>query len=152
MAEKRERPYGQFNFLVKIGDQDGKKFPDAAFQEVGGLGTEITVAEYRSGNYPINSPMKITGTFKVPDVTLKRGVFGELALLHAWMKDVRDKGQGFRKTVVIQLQREDHTGPVQSWTLREARPIKYTGPALSAKGTDVAIEELVLSCENIDIE
>jgi phage tail-like protein len=152
MAKKRDRPYGQFNFLVKIGDQDGKKFPDAAFQEVTGLGTEITVAEYRSGNYALNSPMKITGTYKVPDVTLKRGVFGELELLHTWMRNVRDKGQYYRKTVVIQLQQEDHTGPVQSWVLKDARPIKYTGPALSAKGTDVAIEELVLSCETIDIE
>ena len=29
--------------------------------------------------------------------------------------------------------------------------MKYTGPTLSAKGTDVAIEEFVLSAEGIDM-
>jgi phage tail-like protein len=151
MAMKRDRPYSQFNFLVSIDGAPGNAIPEAAFQEVSGLGTEITVAEYRPGNYPVNSSMKMTGTFKIPDVTLKRGVFGELEVLHNWMRAVRDGNVNSRKTVSIKLQSEDHTSTVQEWVLKEARPIKYTGPALSAKGTDVAIEELVLACENMDI-
>ena len=57
MAVKRERPYVQFNFLVDLGDgnTDG---PDAGFQEISGIGMEVTVAEYRPGNKKENSVMK----------------------------------------------------------------------------------------------
>jgi phage tail-like protein len=47
---------------------------------------------------------------------------------------------------------EAHTGPVMTWKLTNARPMKYTGATLNAKGTDVAMEELVLSCEKIEVE
>ena len=77
MAEFRERPYSQFNFLVDLGTGDTES-PQAGCQEVSGLGLEITVAEYRAGNDKDNAPIKITGTYKVPDVTLKRGVIGSL--------------------------------------------------------------------------
>ena len=36
--------------------------------------------------------------------------------------------------------------------LTNARPTKYTGPALTGKGTDVAIEELVLAYERLDLQ
>jgi hypothetical protein len=40
-----------------------------------------------------------------------------------------------------------------TWRLMNARPIKYTGPTLNAKGgTDVAMEELVLACESLSVE
>ena len=65
----------QFNFLVDLGNgtTDGA---DAGFQEVSGVGMEVTVSEYRNGNSRENSVMKITGLNKSTDVTLKRGVIG----------------------------------------------------------------------------
>ena len=40
-----------------------------------------------------------------------------------------------------------------TWKLTNARPIRYTAPSLNAKtGTDVAIEELVLSIEDLTLE
>jgi len=152
MAEERHRPYSQFNFLVRIGDGHGRELPDAAFHEVSGLGTEVTVAKYRSGDHPINDPMKISGMPKYPDVTLKRGLLRDSEILRAWMQDAPAGKRNVGMTVVIQLQKEDRTGPVRSWVLHAARPIKYSGPSLSATGTDVAIEALVLSCEGIDTE
>jgi phage tail-like protein len=152
MAVERDRPYSQFNFLVVIENgPDPKTSTRAGFQEVSGLGMEITVAEYRAGNFKDNTPMKVTGTYKVPDVTLKRGLLGDLDTLYAWIDEVRSGNVKAMKTVTIQLQSEDHTATVQEWKLTNARPTKYTGPSLSAKGTDVAIEELVLACERIDL-
>jgi len=81
MAVERPRPYSQFNFRVAIENGPDAESTRAGFQEVAGLGMEITVAEYRGGNFKDNTPMKITGTYKVPDVTLKRGVIGELGHL-----------------------------------------------------------------------
>ncbi len=152
MAVPRNRPYSQFNFTVLIGTDNGQGV-NAGFQEVSGLGLEIHMAEYRAGNWADNSPIKVNGSYKVPDITLKRGVIGELALLHAWLKAVRDGGNDSTVLlpVVINLLSEDHTSVVQTWTLTNARPMKYTGPSLTGKGTDVAIEELVLASEHIEV-
>ncbi|HEX8905050.1 MAG TPA: phage tail protein [Longimicrobiaceae bacterium] len=152
MAVERERPYGQFNFRVVIENGPDAASTKAAFQEVSGLGMEITVSEYRGGNHKNNAPLKITGTYKVPDVTLKRGVIGDLETLYNWINEVRGGSQTALRTVTIELQSEDHTSTVQAWKLTNARPTKYTGPSLSGKGTDVAIEELVLASERIDLE
>ena len=153
MVVPRDRPYSQFNFEVDLEDKN----PDATtplggFQEVAGLGFEVTVAEYRPGNKKENAPYKINTRYKVSDVTLKRGVIGELSL-YKWLVQIREGAQKDElKTVTISLISEDHSGPVEKWTLSYARPIKYTGPPLSGKNNDIAIEELVLSCEDITLE
>lgn len=152
MAVERERPYSQFNFRVVIENGPDASSTRAGFQEVSGLGLEITVAEYRAGNFKDNAPIKVTGTYKVPDVTLKRGVIGDLETLYTWLDEVRNGNQKALRTVVIELQSEDHSSTVQSWKLTNARPTKYTGPALNGKGTDVAVEELVLAAERIELE
>ncbi|UCH41908.1 MAG: phage tail protein, partial [Gammaproteobacteria bacterium] len=38
------------------------------------------------------------------------------------------------------------------WTLVGARPVKYTGPSLSTKDSETAVEELVLSVEGVNVE
>jgi hypothetical protein len=49
------------------------------------------------------------------------------------------------------LQNEDHSAVVQEWTLKRARIIKHTSGPLNAKGTDVAMEELVLAYERLEM-
>jgi phage tail-like protein len=149
MAVERDRPYSQFNFRVSWETLDESSV-QAGFQEVSGLGMEITVAEYRAGNDSENAPMKITGTVKTPDVTLKRGVIGSLDL-YQWLDAVRRGAQDQLKSVTIKLMSEDRETVAQEWRLFRARPIKYTGPALNGKGTDVAVEELVLAAERIEL-
>jgi phage tail-like protein len=150
MAVFRDIPYSQFNFRVDIQGVDATTVR-AAFQEVSGLGMEITVAEYRGGNFRDNTTVKVTGSYKVPDVTLKRGVIGDPQTLYEWINLVRNGDQTARRTVTVQLMSEDRSGPVQEWKLTGALPKKYTGPALNGKGTDVAMEELVLACDRIDV-
>ncbi len=146
-ATERERPYSQFNFTVSWTDLDETSHL-AAFQEVSGLGMEISVAEYRGGNWGLNSPIKISGTYKVPDVTFKRGLMGALDL-YAWLDAVRNGAQDQLKTITVKLMGEDRETIAMEWKLINARPMKYTGPPLNGKGTDVAIEELAVSCEDI---
>ncbi len=149
MAELRERPYVQFNFLVDLGT--GTEGPEAGFQEVSGIGMEVTVAEYRTGNARENSVMKITGMNKSTDVTLKRGVIGSLNL-YRWLDDIRNGRQDGMRNVTIQLQNEDHTQVVATWKLMRARIVKHTSGPLTAKGTDGAMEELVLAYERLEME
>ena len=152
MAIQRDRPYPQINFRVKIENDSGEGV-NAGFQECSGLGTEIHIAEYRAGNWTYNTPRKIAGSSKIPDIVLKRGLIGELETLHNWMAAVRDNGNGTanNRRVTIEILAEDRRTVVQTWKLYECIPMKYTGPSLTGKGTDVAIEELTLACERMEI-
>ncbi len=150
MAELRDRPYSQFNFLVDLGDGITEG-PQAGFQEISSIGMEVTVAEYRNGNEKENNVRKITGLSKATDVTLKRGVIGSLNLYN-WLNQIRNGDEMALRTVTIQLQSEDHTSIVQTWKLLRARIIKYNCGPLNAKGTDVAMEEITLSYERLEME
>jgi len=148
----RTTPYGAFNFLVEItGVTPGAQDPLGGFSDVSGLNTEVTVAEYRNGNEKENHVRKVPGIFKTGDVTLKRGVVNSKTLWD-WIKAVRRFGPEAKKEVIITLLNESG-GSVQSWKLREAIPLKYTGPTLAAKGGgDVAMEELVISSESLELD
>ena len=150
MAVLRERPYVQFNFLVYLGDGTETQ-PQGGFQEMSNVGMEVTVSEYRNGNEKENSVRKITGLNKASDVTLKRGVIGSLSLFQ-WLNDIRNGNQNALRTVAIQLQNEDHTEVVQTWKLLRARIVKHTSGPFNAKGNDVAIEEIVLAYERLELE
>jgi len=150
MAVLRDRPYAQFNFLVDLGtgNTDG---PEAGFQECSGISMSVDVIEYRNGNDRENSPRKLTGLAKVGDVTLKRGIIGSLNLYN-WINQIRNGESGALRNVTIQLQNEDHTAVVMTWKLLRARIIKHTSGPLNAKGTDVAIEEMTLAYERLELE
>ncbi len=150
MATLRELPYAQFNFLVDLGtgNTDG---PEAGFQEVSGIGMSVDVIEYRNGNDKENDVRKVTGLSKTTDVTLKRGIIGSLHL-YDWLNQTRNGDEGALRTVLIHLQNEDHTQTVMTWKLLRARIVKHVSGPLNAKGTDVAIEELTLAYERLEIE
>jgi phage tail-like protein len=150
MAVQRDRPYVQFNFLVDLGDGNTEG-PQAGFQEVSNIGMEVTVAEYRNGNEKENSVRKITGLNKATDVTMKRGVIGWLNL-YQWLNQIRNGDQGALRTVTIHLQNEDHTAVVQTWKLIRARIIKHISGPMNAKGNDVAMEELTVAYERLEME
>ncbi len=144
MAE-RTSPYSAFNFLVEFNGLD----ISAGFAEVNGTGVEITQAEYRDGTDKQNHVRKVPNLYKVSDVTLKRGIISSKDLWD-WIDLVRTKGWSAQRDVSISMMDESHENIISRWTLQNAVPIKYTGPNLQAKGgTDVAMEELVLSAEGI---
>lgn len=146
MAE-RITPYGAFNFVVSF--DGGEEF--GGFSDVSGIGTEVTIAEYRAGNDKENHVRKVAGVHKVSDVTLKRGIVN-FDSLWAWIDETRTAGPAAQKTVAINLLDEAHN-PVRTWLLRGCIPMKYTGPTLAGKGGgDVALEEIVLAAEGFEIE
>jgi phage tail-like protein len=110
-----------------------------------------TTAEYRNGNEKENSVRKITGLNRAADVTLKRGIIGSLSL-YQWLDQIRNGDQGALRTVVIQLLSEDHTQVVQTWKLLRARIVKHVSGPFNAKANDVAMEELTLAYERLELE
>lgn len=150
MAVQRERPYNQFNFLVDLGS-GGADGPEAGFQEVSGIGMEVAVTEYRNGNAKENAVSKITGLTRYANVTFKRGIIGSLGL-YQWLHQIRDGDQAALRTVLIHLQSEDHAQIVQTWKLLRARIVKHVSGPLNGRGTDVAMEEMVLAYERLELE
>jgi phage tail-like protein len=150
MAVLRDRPYAQFNFLVDLGTGDTSG-PEAGFQECSEISMSVDVIEYRNGNDKENQPRKLTGLSRVSDVTLRRGIIGSLNL-YQWLDQIRNGDAAGFRTVVIHLQNEDHTATVMTWKLLRARIIKHTSGPLNAKGTDVAMEEMTLAYERLEIE
>lgn len=145
----RDSPYNAFRFTLDFGNGD----IEGGFSEVSGLGTEITVAEYRNGNDARNVVTKIPGMFKVSDITLKRGIINSEAVFQM-LRDLQDgKVEDAKQSVTVTLMDETGTNAVQKWVLIDAFLMKYTGPTLSAKGGgDVAMEELALSVGDIRYE
>jgi len=142
----RTTPYGAFNYLVNF--DGGEIF--GGFSDCSGIGSEIKVAEYRNGNEKENHTRKVAGINTATDATLKRGIVNSKSLWD-WVRQARINGPSAQKTVTITLLDESQK-PVQSWVLRGAIPMKYTGPTLAGKGGgDVAMEEIVLSAESMEI-
>ena len=138
----RVDPYGNFNFRVEI---DGVSF--AGFAECTGLSSSVDVIEYREGGD--QTIRKLPGLRKFSDITLKRGITGSNEL-QSWHANVLNGIPDRRNGAVILL--DDAMQPVVRWKFFNAFPRKWEGPDLNAKGNDVAIETLTLSCERLERE
>ena len=146
----RDNPYGAFNFIVRLGDTGGEDQPVGGFADVSGLGNEVKFSEYRNGNDRENHVRKIANTESTDDVTLKRGLIGDLRLFE-WIKATRE-GDHDPRTVTVSLLDEARAEQCR-WILQAAQPKKWVGPTLAAKGGgEVAMEELHLVAERIDFE
>jgi phage tail-like protein len=146
----RDNPYGAFNFMVKLGDVGGEDQIAGGFSDFSGAGNEVKYSEYRNGNDAENHVRKVANTNTTDDVTLKRGIIGDLRLFD-WIKATRE-GRFEPRTVTVTLLDEARNN-VCAWVLRAAQPKKWVGPTLAAKGGgDVVMEELHLVAERIDFE
>jgi len=75
MPTERANPYGAFNYLISLNDKnDDPTSVFGGFSDVSGLGMDVNYSEYRNGNEKFNTPRKIPNTFKLGNVTLKRGL------------------------------------------------------------------------------
>ena len=144
----RDTPYGAYNFTVEFGDDPAATSLIGGFSDVTGLGTEITMMEYRQGNDRENRVRKVPGLHKTADVTFKRGIMG-VKNFWTWMKATRTNPNA-RPSIGIILN-DEQGNPVMRWRLINARPMKWTGPTLAGKGgSDVAMEELVVAAEGFE--
>jgi len=150
MATLRDRPYAQFNFIVDLGTGSSEG-PQAGFQECGEIGMSVDVVEYRNGNEKENDVRKLTGLARYPDVTLKRGIIGSLDL-YSWLDDIRNGNETAYRTVTVRLMNEDHSAVVQEWKLLRARIVRHVSGPFDSRRSDVAMEELTLAYERLEME
>jgi phage tail-like protein len=143
MADRND-PFRNMRYLLEI---DG--IVQAGFSDVTIPDASSDPIEYREGNEDI-TVRKLPGLNKYGNVTLKLGITTASIELFNWRKQVM-QGQmtDARRSLAIILQDEEGN-PAARWEFREAWPSKYNPPDLSAKGNDVAVEELEIVHEGMD--
>jgi phage tail-like protein len=144
MPEARRDPYLNFNFLVQIGGDTVAGFREADLPEA-----KIEIAAYREGSERGNAIRRLPGRVEYGPLILRRGFAGDRTLFQ-WWRNVAD-GNLDRRNVVVVL-RDQSGREAARWAFRDTLPMKYTAPSFNAKGTDVAIESIELTVEDMDLE
>lgn len=141
-TSSRNDPFTSFNFIV---DVQGMR---AGFAEIGGLSTETNIVEYREG-IEDTAPRKLPGQKKFANISLKRGYTNSKDLWE-WRKKVMDgKTQRLPGTITLL---DEARKPALVWKFYEGWPSKWAGPAFNAKNNDVAIEEMEIAIEGLELE
>jgi phage tail-like protein len=141
---QRQDPYAAFNFVLDIDGLAGVH----GFSECTGANTEQDVIEYREGGMD-TTVTKIPGLKKFGDITLKRGFTADQSLW-AWRKTAMD-GAVVRRGGHIVLNNEAGK-PALRWTFTNAWPKKYSAPTLNGKTNEIAVEEIVLAVEGLELD
>jgi phage tail-like protein len=136
-------PLPKFHFQVKW-DADVM-----SFQEVSGLNDESQVIEYRHGDSPAFSAIKMPGIKKSGNITMKKGVFKSDNKFWDWFNQIK---MNTIKRIPITISLLDEAGsPTMVWTLANAFPTKITGTDLKSTGNEVAVESIEIAHEGLTI-
>ncbi|MCO6357912.1 phage tail-like protein [Roseivirga pacifica] len=123
---------------------------ELSFQEVSGLDAEAQIIEYRHGNSPVFSTIKMPGIKKYSNVTMKKGVFTKDNSYFDWFNQIK-MNVIKRITVVIQLCDESGNAKM-TWTLNNAWPTKITPTDMKSDGNEAAIESIEIAYETLKVE
>jgi phage tail-like protein len=140
----RPDPYSGYNFAVEL---DG--ITRAGFTECSGLETSQTVVDYREGTDRQLSVRKLPGLNTYSDITLSRGVTSDSKLWEWREKAMR--GTVERHDISITLL-DDMGESRVTWNLFECWPSTWTGPSMNATADEIAIEQLTLTCERVEVD
>jgi phage tail-like protein len=140
----RVDPYAGYNFAVEL---DG--ITRAGFRECSGLENSQSAGTYREGTDRHLSQRKIPGLNTFSDITLSRG-FTSDSKLWEWREKAM-KGAVERHNISITLL-DDIGNPKITWNLFEAWPTSWQGPSLSATSDEVAVEQLTIAYERLEVD
>jgi phage tail-like protein len=148
-------PLGSYNFIITLIDASSTLMTAfsvvssvlGGFTECSGLESTLDVEDYKEGGNN-GTVLKFPTRISYQPLRLKRGVgLGEdLWLWHYGFVE----GKGKRRDGLIMLQNDLHI-PIKVWRFRRGLPTKYSGPTLNAMQSQVAIEELEITHEGLEL-
>ena len=92
---------------------------------------------------------KVPGLKKFTNITLKRGIIGDLAFWNWVVEGMKGKVHRVEGSVALL---DENRAEVMRWNFHRAWPSKYTGPTLNAKNNEIAMESLEISHEGLEID
>ncbi len=146
------RPFTTFNFSVELTLNDGNNglICNAAFSECDGLEMTMDIKTIREGGNN-TGPIHLIGPISYGQLSLKRGMTDSLDLWN-WFNKVIQKDQiGLRasgKIIVLSSDRQEQV----RFILKGCLPVKLKAPSLNAKEGLLAIEEMTIAYELLNIE
>jgi phage tail-like protein len=151
-------PLGVFNFYLTLIDASNivgtlitaaVNYKVAGFSECSGLEATLEVIDYKEGGvneYVHKFPTRASHA----NITLKHGVIYLYDDLWSWHYDFV-QGKGKRKDGLVTLLDESRK-PAKVWKFKRGIPMKWSGPALNASQSNVAIESLEIAHEGLILE
>ncbi len=140
----RKDPFGGYNFAVEM---DG--ITRMGFKQCSGLDSSTAATKYREGTDTTLAPRQLPGMLSFSHITLQRGITDDHALWD-WRDGVAS-GKPVRRTISIIL-RDDAGNEKIRWNIKNCWPQKWAGPSLDATSDAVAIEQLELAHEGIEVQ
>jgi phage tail-like protein len=149
--ETVRQPFTSFNFAVEI-RLPGQPDPlcSAAFAECDGVEITFEVKTIREGGNNARQ-IRLNGPANFGTLTLKRGMTRNLDLWDWATSYARTATMRRRAEVKVVVFAADGTTELVHYDIGRVLPIKIKAPALNAKDGVVAIEELQLQYETLDI-
>jgi phage tail-like protein len=146
----RDDPYPGYSFRIEVTEvsSDGTAVK-GSFAEASGLEVSVDPIDYRNGSEDTRV-RKLPGLKKFTNITLKRGLIGDLGLWN-WIRDAQ-KGEVKRASGSVVLMDETGQNEVMRWNFVRGWPCKWSGPGLNAKNNEVAMETLEICHEGLHID
>ncbi len=120
----------------------------ASFSECAGLEAKIKTEKIPVGG--VNAQQRVLlGKTELTDVILKRGMTDDLVFWD-WVTQVWVPGKTKRRNINILIFNQAGE-TMQCWALKAAVPVGWKSPALKADSNTLAIEELTLAYEGLNI-
>lgn len=154
------REFIPFRFLVTLYPEGGTNQSPlcaGAFSEVSGFEFTMTPKNIQEGGRNWGE-VQLVGNTKFAPITLKRGIT-TLTDLYQWF-DVSSRQANYALRLTGQIDVFDRSvdgdnkspaKPLLSWRLTRALAVKFKGPDLSATASQVAVEELQLVHEGLEL-
>ncbi len=143
-------PATTFRYYVEL-----KSVIEGAFTECNGLNVERDVYEYKEGG--VNDHIHIlAGRAKYGgNIVLKRGVTYS-DVLWKWFQEGLSQGMATPvQMAVILIVRYDYQRKKRialRWNVKQAFPVKWTGPNLNMSSNDIAVEAIEIAHQGLKME
>ena len=142
-TSSRNDPLAGFSFILDI---QGMR---AGFAEVDGLTTDTDIVDYREGDEEVTVTVgRLPRTRKHANIILKRG-----------FTDSKDRWEWRKQVIEARTQRLDGTitlldksrKPAIVWKFFEGWPCNWIGPPINDENSAVAIEEMVVAVQRLEL-
>lgn len=150
----RIEPPVSFYFKLSVANSSGVSSTDAYFQEVSGIGAEISVEEFREGG-SYDTVYSLPGNISFPNLVCKRGLAPWGSDLINWCFDTFSASGNkvvLKNFVVKLLNRDAQSTSYMTWNFYDAFPVKWSVSEFNAMESRIAIETLEFKYSRMKVE
>ena len=140
----KEDPFGNYYFALEIDNTE-----IAHFMECSAITVKTEVYEIKEGGLNGTTHKKPKG-YKWDNITLRYALSNSTFMIE-WINSFIQDDYSEKKNGSVSL-KNNHGDVIRSWHFKEAWPVSWEGPQLSAQGSEIAIEGLEIAFKSLEIK